>query len=129
MAGVILDASALLAMLQGEPGADKVADAIDDSRMSTVNYAEVVSHYARLGAQQHAIEAMLRPLPIDLVSADPGLAVMAGMMRQQTGELGLSLGDRFCLALAQRDGLAAWTADKAWQGVADVLGLEVVLIR
>lgn len=129
MAGLILDASALLALLQDEPGAGKVADVIDDARMSTVNYAEVVSHYARLGAERRVVEAMLRPLPIELVPVDPELAMIAGMMRQLTGELGLSLGDRFCLALAKRDGLAAWTADKAWQGIAKILGLEVELIR
>jgi len=129
MAGLILDASALLAMLQDEPGGQIVADALDQARMSTVNYAEVVSHYARLGADRGSIDAMLRPLPLDLVPVDAALALTAGMLRRETAALGLSLGDRFCLALAMHDRLPAWTADRAWLGVPDTLGIEVVAVR
>ena len=60
----VLDASALLALLLGEPGADKVKAALDGALMSVVNLAEVVSYYARLGAARQDIEAILRPLPI-----------------------------------------------------------------
>ena len=61
MAGLILDASALIAMLRSEPGGDLVAAVLADARMSVVNYAEVVSHYARAGGDKDAIAAMLRP--------------------------------------------------------------------
>lgn len=128
MAGLILDASALLAMLQDESGAKAVADAIDQARMSTVNYAEVVSYYARLGADRRGIEAVLRPLPLELVPVNEALALAAGMMRQQAATHRLSLGDRFCLALARRDALPAWTADKTWQKVAETLGVEIVTV-
>jgi PIN domain nuclease of toxin-antitoxin system len=49
--------------------------------------------------------------------------------RFTTADAGLSLGDRFCLALALRDGLPAWTADKAWRTIADAAKVKVVLIR
>lgn len=49
MSEVLLDASALLALLRDEPGANKVADAIGASHMSSVNYAEVVSHFIHAG--------------------------------------------------------------------------------
>ena len=129
MSDLVLDASALLAMLQGERGAAKVAAVIAGARMSVVNYAEVVSHFIRLGMPALDVEAMLNPLPVDLVPADKALAQLAGRLRATTADAGLSLGDRFCLALALRDGLPAWTADKAWRVIADAAGVKVTLIR
>lgn len=129
MAGVILDASAVLALLRNEPGAKKVAGALDGSRMSLVNHAEVASYYAKAGSDRSAIDEMLRALPIELVAVDHDLAMAAGMLRAITAEAGLSLGDRFCLALAARDGLPALTADRAWKDVAQACGAKVTVIR
>ena len=84
MSDVVLDASAVLALLRGEAGAAKVAGAIEGARMCTVNHAEIVSHYAKLGSARDAIGEMLRPLPIALVPADAELATIAGMMRAPT---------------------------------------------
>jgi PIN domain nuclease of toxin-antitoxin system len=129
MSGAVLDASALLALLLGEPGADRVNAALLDARMSSVNYAEVVGHFIHLGMPADQVEAMLRPLPITIIAADRDLAAAAGHLRAATAKSGLSLGDRFCLALARRDGLPALTADRQWQGVASAVGVEVVVIR
>ena len=60
---------------------------------------------------------------------EPKVALVAGRLRAQTSEAGLSLGDRFCLALALRDGLPAMTADKQWRVVADAVGVQIVVIR
>lgn len=129
MSAVVLDASALLALIKGERGAAKVADVISGARMGVFNYAEVISHFVRAGMPAREVDQMLAPLPVIVVPADVELARMAGRMRAETAEAGLSLGDRFCLALARRDGLPAWTADKAWRTVADAVGVEVVVIR
>lgn len=129
MSEVVLDASALLALLRDEPGADKVADAIAEARMSSVNFAEVVSHFIHAGMPASEVDAMLKPLPMGIVDADQGLATIAGRLRAVTAEAGLSLGDRFCLALARRDGLPALTADKQWRTVADAAGVTVSVIR
>lgn len=129
MSAVVLDASALLAMLRGEPGAKNVEGAIDQARMSVVNMAEVASHYHKLGMPNELVDQMLRPLPIVLVSADAELCWEVGRLRGVTAEAGLSLGDRFCLALAKRDKLPAWTADRKWKDVADAAETKVVLIR
>ena len=129
MSEVVLDASALLALLRDEPGADKVADAIADARMSSVNFAEVVSHFIHAGMPAGEVDAMLKPLPMAIVDADHGLATTAGRLRAATAEAGLSLGDRFCFALARRDGLPALTADKQWRTVADAAGVSVAVIR
>lgn len=129
MTSVVLDASALLAMLREEAGGDKVADAIIGSHMSVVNLAEVTSHFVHNGMPPEEVDAMMHPLPVTLVAADVELARMAGHLRAVTSKAGLSLGDRFCLALAVREGLPAWTADKQWTSVAKEIGVNVVVIR
>lgn len=129
MSDIVLDASALLAMLNEEPGGSRVADAIASARISAVNYAEVVSHYIRLGMAERDVDAMLDPLPMAVIPADKALAQLAGRLRAVTAEAGLSLGDRFCLALAIRDGVPALTADKAWRTVADAAKVDVIVIR
>jgi PIN domain nuclease of toxin-antitoxin system len=129
MSEIVLDASALLAMLKGERGAAKVADAIADARISAVNYAEVVSHFIHAGMPERDVDAMLDPLPMTVVPVDKALAQMAGRLRAVTSSAGLSLGDRFCLALAFRDGLPAWTSDLAWHSIADAAGVKIEAIR
>ena len=64
-----------------------------------------------------------------MVDADVELAWMAGRLRKATAEAGLSLGDRFCLALAAREGLPAWTADRQWRSISNRIDVEVVVIR
>ena len=129
MSEVVLDASALLALLNDEPGAAKVAEVLVDARMSSVNLAEVVSHFIHAGMPAAEVDAMLLPLPVEVVAADEGLAHIAGGLRSITASAGLSLGDRFCLALAKRDGLPALTADKQWRTIAEAAGTKVVQIR
>ena len=129
MTGFVLDASAVLALLLGEPGADKVKSGLDGSIMATVNLAEVVSHYAKLGAARPDVEALLRPLPIRLAPIDAALSYDAGMLRPITLAGGLSLGDRYCLALAKREALPALTAERRWSTIAAAAGVVVEMIR
>jgi ribonuclease VapC len=125
----VLDASALIALLVGEPGANIVAAALDGALVGSVNLAEVVSYYAKLGSDRSDIEAMLRPLPIVVVTADSELAYAAGMLRPLTLTGGLSLGDRYCLALAKREATRALTAERRWPLIAAVVGVEIEVIR
>ena len=129
MSEVVLDASALLALLNDEPGAAKVAEVLAEARMLSVNLAEVVSHFIHAGMPATEVDAMLHPLPVAIVAADQGLAHIAGRLRAVTASAGLSLGDRFCLALAKRDGLPAMTADKQWRKVAEAAGVKILVIR
>ena len=129
MSAIILDSSALLAMLRDEPGGELIADNLANARMSAVNLAEVFSHLVQRGIPAEAVDAVLRPLPVAIEAADRDLAHLAGRLRAMTSEAGLSLGDRFCLALALRDGLPAWTADRQWRSIAEKVGVDVVLIR
>ncbi len=125
----VLDASALLAALLDEPGRDRVDAVINGATMTTVNLAEVVGHFARLGADPADIDLLLAGLPVVYVEPDKDLAIDAGLMRPVGERAGLSLGDRFCLAQARRMGATALTADRAWQTIAGALDVDVELIR
>lgn len=129
MTHVVLDASAILALLKGERGASKVAGVIADASVCAINQAEVISHFVHLGAPLDDVRAMLGTLPYSVVAADDALAWAAGELRAATTKAGLSLGDRFCLALARRLGTSAFTADRAWKEIAGELSIKVTVIR
>ena len=125
----VLDASALLCLLNGEPGAERVAEALPRSAVSAVNLSEVVSKLADAGGAQDRIELALRALHLRVVPFDEAQAMGAGALRPQTKRLGLSLGDRACLALAKHLSATALTADRVWADVADAAGARVEVVR
>lgn len=127
MTAVVLDASAVLALIFGEAGANKVLPMMGGAVISAVNFSEVVSKLADLGAEAQAASAQVASLGMTLVAFDEAQAVAAAALRPLTRHLGLSLGDRACLALASLRGLPAVTADRDWQKLGD--GWRIVLIR
>lgn len=129
MIEAVLDASALLALLLGESGGEKVRAVLAHAAMTTVNLCEVVGHFARNGAGETDIRLVLDPLPIEKTAFDEGLAFAAGLLLPAARRAGLSFGDRACLALAARLGVRALTADRIWQDIAKEVGVEIELIR
>jgi ribonuclease VapC len=127
VAEVVLDASALLAFLQREPGLDRVRQALPDAVIGSVNLAEVVTKLVQWGAPAERVAERLGDLDLEVHAFDRNLAFAAGALHAETRRLGLSLGDRSCLALARSLGALVLTTDRVWQG-AD-LGIEVELIR
>jgi ribonuclease VapC len=127
---VILDSSAVLARLLNEQGRDLVTQAIaSDAAMSSVNLAEVMTILVRDGLSRADAERALGKLPVTIHRFDEGMALQAGAMVAVTRKYGLSLGDRACLALAQREGLPVMTGDRAWAEVGPLVGVTVRLIR
>jgi len=125
---VVLDASALLALLQNEPGAEVVADLVPFGAMSAVNLSEVVAKLMDHGVPLEEAREALDGLPIDVHAFDRDAAFAAGALRRVTRGAGLSLGDRACLALAARLGVAAITADRAWASLGNGVA-RVTLVR
>ena len=127
MARAVLDASALLALLNGEPGAEEVAAVLHEAAISTVNLSEVVAKLAEAGMPEPAIREAFQMLPLEVVPFDMEQAYEAGVLRPATRVAGLSLGNRSCLALAKRLGLPALTTDRTWEQLS--VGAEVRAIR
>lgn len=114
MISAVLDSSALLAYVKGEAGADEVAGIIGDAAISAVNFAEAVTILVGKGMSLELAQAALGIAGLDVVAFDRRLAEQAGAMVVTTKALGLSLGDRACLALAAREDVCAVTADRIW---------------
>lgn len=129
MTATVLDASALLALLRGEPGSAAVAAVLAGSAIGAVNLGEVVGHFARNGVAAEDIRLVLDPLPVERHPFDEELAYAAGLLLPPTRAAGLSFGDRACLALAQRLGARVLTADRAWRSIAAAVGVDVAVIR
>ena len=129
MSSAVLDASAVIALLKGERGDEKVATVVADAAVGVFNHSEVVSHFVHLGAPIAEVRDMLGALPFTVAPADEALSWEAGVLRAATSQAGLSLGDRFCLALAKRMNVPAFTADQGWKNIAEAAGVTVVTIR
>ncbi len=127
MPEVVIDASALLALLNAEPGADIVADALPGGVISTVNLSEAVAKLCDAGMTEKEICKAPQPLGLDIVPFDEEQAYQAGLLRTATQDMGVSLGDRACLSLAKMLGVVALTADRAWAGLS--VGASIKVIR
>lgn len=128
---IALDASALLTFFFGETGAEEVEKRLPGSVIHTVNYAEVLSKLAERGLspedaeRQMAQVGLLHVIRID--PGDPTDALSVARLRPLTRSNGLSLGDRYCLALAERLGVPAGTTDRVW-GTLNV-GIRIEVLR
>jgi ribonuclease VapC len=126
MAEAVLDASAILALLRAEPGSDQVTAVIAEALVSVINEAEVIGKLIWRGQTSEQALSTVRGLPYRLVDLDRDLCRRAGAWWGVTKPQGLSLADRCCLALAERERLPALTADGSWSKIA--LDVEVRLI-
>jgi len=128
VSNVVLDASALLALLNNEPGSPAVASAVaSGASISAVNLAEVVGKLAEAGVTEQPLRRALDSLALDIVPFDAELAYATGLLRPATRPAGLALGDRACLALAMREKAEALTMDRTWAQLQ--LGVTVRALR
>jgi ribonuclease VapC len=124
----VLDASALLALLNREPGSEQVADVITAGAViSAVNLSEVVAKLGETGMPERLIHEVLDLLGVEIITFDVEQAYQSGLLRALTRRAGLSFGDRACLVLARKLDLPALTADRAWMDVE--VGVTVQVIR
>lgn len=123
----MLDASAILAMLNSEPGHEEVARVVSYAVISAVNLSEVVSKLAENGMPGEEIEEALEGLALEIHDFGRDLAFQTGLLRLSTRSRGLSLGDRACLALGKQLHLPVLTTDRAWEDLE--LGVEVRQVR
>lgn len=125
MKGEVLDASALLALLQREPGGENVS--LQGAIINSVNFAEVVQKTAQRGKPTDTLLSELTLLGLSVVAFSPEEGVVAGDLYPKTQAQGLSLADRACLATTLVRGGVAVTADRSWQAAEH--GAQVRVIR
>lgn len=114
MPAIVFDSSVLIAILRQEPGSEVGEQSLNDALISTVNLAEVATYLARNSVPPETIDRALTAFPIEVIPFDREQGLIAGCLYPACKSLGLSLGDRACLALAKSKSLPVLTADKAW---------------
>jgi PIN domain nuclease of toxin-antitoxin system len=127
----ILDASAVLAFLQGEPGDDIVRLALqsDSCVVTAANQAEIIAKIVDRGVDAVVFKTVIAQMGYPVIDVTAQDGECAGWMREQTRMIGLSLGDRLCLAVAKRLKAIVLTADRPWLVMAQPLGLDIRCIR
>ncbi len=124
---IVLDSSALIALIGEEKGSGVVEKYITNSEISTVNLAEVVSYMIRHGMEKETATSLLKDISIPTVDFDESQAFIAAGLILKTKSKGLSLGDRACLALAMQRNAMVLTGDKVWTELN--LDVKIKLIR
>ncbi|MEF2074390.1 PIN domain-containing protein [Consotaella aegiceratis] len=129
MSECILDASALLALIFDEPGRDRVAKTLPGAIVSTINLAEVATRLFDAGIPSDTVLQIFEELQLTVISFEADQALTAAKFREPTRAAGLSLGDRACLSVAHHLRIPVLTADRVWADLAELLSVEVILIR
>lgn len=124
---IVLDSSALVAAFLAEPGADRVLPVLRNSAIGTANLAEVLERLQRNGADPESSYLDVIDAGIEIVDVSHEHAIVAAQLRPTTKALGLSLGDRLCLALALERNATVVTAEQIWSQVN--IGLKIDIIR
>lgn len=125
MSKCVIDSSALIALLLGEPGSELVAKNLKNAVISSVNYAELVSVLSkRMDIDE--ITMLLEGIIEEVMPFSKEDSIRVGSLYNKTKQYGLSLGDRACIALGERLGSQVYTADKAWAKLS--LDVKVVVV-
>jgi ribonuclease VapC len=127
----VMDSSAILAILRGEPGCDYVQELLqsEECSISSVNMAEVGSKLIDYGLPPEEFPRIARQLQIDIIDFNTMQSIQSAQIRKITRSAGLSLGDRACLALAKLMDGTAVTSDRAWLDISEAVGIKVLMIR
>ena len=124
---IVIDASALLGFISGEPGCSSVGPRLPEAVMSCVNLSEVLARLARDGHDVAAAAEQIRRTGVQIVPFDEAAARAAATLTRAVRSHGLGIGDRACLALAQLRGRPAVTADRVWAQLD--IGITVEVLR
>lgn len=127
MSEVVLDASAVLALINEEPGGETVDALLDHATISAVNWSEVIAVLVDAGFAVERASTRIAALGLAVIAFDQPQALAAGALRAVTRSAGLSFGDRACLGLAEARKAPAVTADRRWATLK--LSAKVQLIR
>ena len=128
MTSVVFDASAVVAVLRDEPGANTIAPFCGDGLLSAVNLQEAIKILRGRGFSAKGVAYMIETLDLEIIPHNEIDAYQAAELVQATQQFGSGLGDRTCMALAISKGVPAITTDRAWAKLS-IPGLDVILAR
>jgi ribonuclease VapC len=128
LASVVFDASAVVAVIRGEPGSQLITQYCGDGLLSAVNLQEAIKILRGQGFSATAVTHMIGVLELETIPHAAIDAYQAAELVLQTQQFGSGLGDRTCMALGISRGLPVLTTDRAWAQLA-IDGLEVILAR
>lgn len=128
MSEIVFDSSAVLAMLQDEPGGDAVPQYLGRATISAVNLQEVAKELMRGGRSATDVRAILGDIDVKVSAHDAEAAHLAAALFEKTRRYGSGLGDRSCMALGLQLALPVLTADRAWKKV-EIEGLDIRHLR
>ena len=129
MKRILFDSSVIIAILRSERGYQNGEKHVDRGAISTVNWAEVSGFLGRNNAPKDIIQQTLAKYPLKVLPYEEDLVVPTGHLAAGRQHLGLSLGERACLATAIKYQLPVLTADRVWKKLETELGLDIQLIR
>ena len=127
MTRVVLDASALLAVIRREPGFENVKPFLPRALISSVNVCEVIYVAMEKGSTMEAVQWSIRSLPIETIPFDDRQAAVAAALHKPTRRHGISFADRACLVLGLSENLSVVTSDMTWEELD--LGVELLRFR
>ena len=125
---ILLDTSAIIALIKKEKGYQVVDDILATSSISTVNFSELIAALAREGVSSEDIDEITENIIPYIIPFDHETSIVAGKLITTTNSKGLSLGDRTCIATALQLDLPVYTADKIWAELG-IPNLKLKLIR
>lgn len=126
---VILDTSALIALLKQEPGHERISGVIANSAISLVNLSEFIAVLARSGVSEDDIDEIITDLVPEVIPFFENISIKTGKLATITQEYGLSLGDRACIATGDYYKMAIYTTDKVWAKLDHITSTDIIVIR
>ena len=124
---IVVDASAILALINNEKGKELVEETLSRAIVSAINFSEVITVTNRNGLNEQEVTGLLKNIFPHIIDFNYEQAFIAASLDKDTKRFGLSLGDRSCLALAKYIKCPVITADKDWQKLN--IGIDIKLIR
>lgn len=126
---VLLDTSALIALLKKEPGHEMVSDIIANSAISAVNFGELIAVLTRANVSESDIDEITSDLIPEIIPFCENISKKAGKLSKLTQSYGLSFGDRACLATGEYYNMEIYTADKVWTKLKHKIPSKIILIK
>lgn len=126
---ILLDSSALIALLKQEPGYKKINEVLAHSAISTVNQCELVSIFARNDMSEEEINDIITDIVPEVIPFCENISIKAGKLSRFTNAYGLSLGDRACIATAEYYKMPVYTTDKIWAELKKNVSIPITIIR